>query len=344
MIANAQGGPQHPAYEAAATDTPVATARVVLFGDGTWAAETLRRLALDGHQVVAVVLRTRPSNSALADAARALGVPTLQFPRADAPELRAAVVALAPDVLLSVAFNEILRAPLLQVARRGALNVHAGRLPQYRGRNVINWALINGETQLGVTAHLMDEGIDTGDILVQRLLPVGWTDGYGDVLARVIAVVPEVAAEAVAKMARGDGAGTPQANDQSTYFGGRGPDDEWLDWTATSRLLHNKVRAITRPGPGARTMLGRTAVTIWRALWEPDWPRYIATPGQVVGRRPDGVLVKTGDSTLLLQEVQLPGSPPGPPPWPVGTRFGLDPTSTLITLVERVHALEARIP
>jgi methionyl-tRNA formyltransferase len=342
----AQARSSHPLHglAASAPEPPVATARVVLFGDGTWAAETLRRLVQDGHEVVAVVLRARPSNASLADVAREAGVPTLQFQKADTPETREAVAALAPDILLSVAFNEILRAPMLRTARLGSLNVHAGRLPQYRGRNVINWALINGESQIGVTAHLMDEGIDTGDILVQRLLPVGWTDGYGDVLARVIALVPDVAAEAVRMLVRGEATPLPQVHEQSTYFGGRGPDDEWLDWSASSRVLHNKVRAITRPGPGARTLLGRTPIVVWRARWEPDWPRYIATPGQIVGRHPEGVLVKTGDSTLLLQEVQMPGQPPGPPPWPVGTRLGLDPLSTIVSLVERVHALEARLP
>lgn len=319
------------------------TARVLLYGDGSWAAATLVRLLAEGHEVPAVVLRARPSDGTLAEAAHAAGVPVLQFGRANGADALDAVRALAPEVILSVAFNEILRAPLLELARVGCINVHAGKLPEYRGRNVINWALINGETEIGVTAHLMDEGIDTGDLLLQQLVPVGWTDGYGDVLARVVEAVPRVAAEAVAGLASGHLRPQPQLDAWATYFGGRGPDDEWLDWSASSRALHNKIRAITRPAPGARTLLGRAPVVIWRALWEPGWPVYTATPGQVVGYREGGTLVKTGDSTLLVLEAELPDDPPAAPHWPIGTRLGPPALPTLMSLLDRVERLEARL-
>jgi len=86
----------------------------------------------------------------------------------------------------------------------GCLNFHAGKLPFYRGRNVINWAIINGEREIGITAHFMDEGIDTGDILLQRTEPIGWTDTYGDVLARVVAAIPPLVEESVELVASAD--------------------------------------------------------------------------------------------------------------------------------------------
>lgn len=317
-------------------------ARVMLFGDGRWAAETLLRLADDGHQLVAVVVRARPSDGTLAAAAARLAVPVLRPASVNSAPSVAALAALAPDVILSVAYDQILRAPVLVIPPLGCLNVHAGKLPRYRGRNVVNWAIINGETEIGVTVHHMDEGIDTGDIVLQRTLPIGWTDDYATVLARVVDAVPGLAAEAVAQLADGRAARLPQGDSLGTYFGGRGPGDEWLDWHDGSRGLHNKVRAITRPGPGARTMLDDRPVVVWRAHWEPTWPVYTATPGQVVGRRAEGVLVKTGDSTLLLLEVQQGDEPSGRPAWPVGTRLGTDVAAAVATLRRRLETLEAR--
>ena len=317
-------------------------ARVVLFGDGRWAADTLVRLAADCHEVAAVVARANPSDGTLAAAAARLAIPVLRPARVNAASSVAAIAALAPDLILSVAYDQILRPPVLALPSLGCLNVHAGKLPRYRGRNVVNWAIINGETEIGVTVHHMDEGIDTGDIVLQRTLPIGWTDDYATVLARVVEAVPEIAARAVADVVGGRGGRQPQDHALGTYFGGRGPGDEWLDWGASSRDLHNKVRAITRPGPGARTLVDDRPVVVWRAHWEPTWPSYLATPGQVVGRHPEGVLVKTGDSTLLLREVQQGDGPPAVPGWPVGTRLGVDVAATLAALLGRLETLEAR--
>jgi methionyl-tRNA formyltransferase len=317
-------------------------ARVMLFGDGRWAADTLLRLAADGHQLAAVVARARPSDGTLGAAAARLGVPVLRPASVNSEQSVAALAALEPDLVLSVAYDQILRAPVLSLAPLGCLNVHAGKLPRYRGRNVVNWAIINGETEIGLTVHHMDEGIDTGDIVLQRTLPIGWTDDYATVLARVVDAVPALAAEAVAGVVAGSAERRPQDAAQGTYFGGRGPGDEWLDWRGGSRELHNKVRAITRPGPGARTMLNDRAVVVWRAHWEPTWPTYVATPGQVVGRHPDGLLVKTGDSTLLLLEVQQGDEPPARPAWPIGTRLGIDVAAAVATLLRRLETLEAR--
>ena len=105
----------------------------------------------------------------------------------------------SPDLNLSVSYDQIIRRPLLEAAPLGFVNFHAGKLPIYRGRNVVNWALINGETEIGLTAHFMDEGIDTGDILLQRTLPIAWTDTYGDVLSRVVDAFPDLVRDAVAR-------------------------------------------------------------------------------------------------------------------------------------------------
>ena len=240
---------------------------------------------------------------------------------------------------MSVSYDQIVRRPLLEAAPLGFVNFHAGKLPHYRGKNVVNWALINGEPEIGMTGHYMDEGIDTGDILLQRTLPIAWTDTYGDVLDRVVAAFPDLVETTLAMIADGTAVPRRQAQLPGTYFAARREGDEWLDWSDASRHLHNKVRAITRPGPGALTLLDGQPVVIWRAHWDPSWPSYIATPGEVVGRRIDGVIVKTGDSTLLVLEAGAPGRLGGVPAWPTGTRLGFGPDA-VPALLRRIRALE----
>ncbi len=317
--------------------------RLLLFGDGAWAADALARLAQGRHCVVGAIVREHPSDLTLAETACALGVPVLRPHDVNDPGFVDSLRSLAPDLGLSIAYDQIFHRPALDSAPLGFLNFHAGDLPCYRGRNVINWAIINGETAVGLTVHFVGEGIDSGDILLQRALPIGWTETYGDVLRRVVEAMPSLVAEAVDLVADGSFVTKPQAGQLGTYFAGREEGDEWLDWSDSSYNLHNKVRGIGRPGPGARTLLGRQVVVVWRAFYDRSWPKYIATPGQVVGRSPGaGALVKTGDSTLLVQEAQVGGGESMAPCWRIGTRLGLNMAQSLQTMLERLERLEAR--
>lgn len=306
--------------------SPVSALRLVLLGDGEWASRSLERLQGTRHEVVAVLQRARPTDSGLADAARRFGIPVQAPARINEPDVTRVLAGLAPDLLVSIAYDQILHAPARAVARHGALNLHAGRLPWYRGRNVINWAIINGESEIGLTAHFMDDGIDTGDILLQRVLPMSWTDTYGSVLQRVVDAIPDLVVQSVDLIASGTFDVRSQRDHPGSYFGPRREGDEWLDWSSSSAALHNKIRAITHPGPGARTIAGDAPVIIWRAFADPAAPCYTAISGQVVGRPAGGgALVKTGDSTLLVQEIQTEGGSPASPAWPIGTRLGIDP-------------------
>jgi methionyl-tRNA formyltransferase len=246
----------------------------------------------------------------------------MQFRRCNAPECIDEVRRLNPDVNLSVSYDQILRREIRETAPLGFVNFHAGKLPYYRGRSVLNWAIINGETEVGLTAHFVDDGIDTGDIILQRVLPIGWTDTYGDVLQRVVKAFPDLVVHAAELLASGTYDRLPQSHLMGSYFSRREPGDEWLDWNTTSRDLHNKIRGIAQPAPGARTTHADAPVIIWRAYYDPSWPNYIAIPGQVVGRIPEvGVVVKTGDSVLRIELIQHQGGKPEIPTWPIGTRL-----------------------
>lgn len=314
--------------------------RICLFGDGAWAANSLAALIDSGHTVTGVVLRVQPTSPVLEQAATRYQIPVFQPERVNAAAFLSMLATLGADLGLSIAYNQIFNIAAYSAVSLPLVNFHAGKLPCYRGRNVINWALVNGEKEVGLTSHFVDDGIDTGRILLQRTLPISWTDGYGDVLARVVSVFPAFVIDTVRLVAKGE-KGYPQ-NGEGTYFPGRGRDDEWLDWNDTSFHLHNKIRAITRPGPGARTWLADGEIRIWRAFYDPSWPSYIAKPGAVVGRSADGVYVKTCDSVIRIEEVESETNGPERPHWPPGTRLGLDLVCMLTTLENRFKAIENR--
>ena len=311
--------------------------RLLYFGDGDWATKSLLRLIQEGHEVIGVVTRINPSDPSLLQTAQEAGFPVFQPVNVNAPEFVKKAAALKPELNLSFSYDQILHQPILESAPLGFINFHAGKLPDYRGRNVVNWALINGEEEIGLTSHYINEGIDTGDIILQRTLPILWTDNYGHLLERLVVAFPELVADTVRLIANDEVKPQPQTQLQGSYFSKRENGDEWLDWSDSSRNLYNKVRAISHPGPGARTLLKGQVVTIWCASYDPSWPTYIATPGQIVGSNPgEGVMVKTGDSTLLLKIVQLGGNEPYTPKWRIGTRLG-------VNLIDYIHSLEARL-
>lgn len=308
-----------------------------------WGAEALRLLHQAGREIVGVVLRATPTDGTLEAAARELGYPVFQPARCNAPAFLGQIRDLRPDLNLSVSYDQILKRPILDSAPRGFVNFHAGKLPHYRGRSVVNWAIINGESEIGITAHFVDEGIDTGDIILQRTLPVGWTDSYGDVLPRVIAAFPGLVADTVELLTAGNFSRTPQSPLAGSYFPRRGPGDECLDWGDKSWNLYNKIRGISRPAPGAASWIEGAPVTIWRAEYDASWPEYIATPGQVVGVEPGrGARVKTGDSTLLVTEAQMGDNAPFTPQWRIGSRLAVNIEARLRDVEARLARMETR--
>ena len=316
--------------------------RIGYFGDGIWAANSLLRLLEDGHEILFVVLRHMPSDDSLEKIARDTGIPIRSPRHVNAQEFVNWVRSLKPDLNISMSYDQILRRPIIESAPLGFINCHAGKLPYYRGRNVINWAIINNEQEIGLTVHYVDEGIDTGDIILQHLLPISWDDTYGSVLEKIQKAFPDLLAKAVGLVEKGEVTRRPQAHLEGTYFSARIRGDEWIDWNDTSLNIYNKIRAITRPGPGARTLLDNRVLIVWHAHYDLSWPKYIATPGEVVSVIPgQGVKVKTGDSTLILKRVQFGGEDEVEhiPNFRIGTRFGINIIDAMYKLQREVAEL-----
>jgi methionyl-tRNA formyltransferase len=314
--------------------------RFLFFGDGLWAANCLKRLMDDGHEALAVVMRRKQSDDTLAELARVCNLPVCVPDRVNDPEFVDWVSSLSPRINISVSYDQILRRAIRQSAPQGFINVHAGKLPYYRGRNPLNWAIINNETEIGLTVHYVDKGIDTGDIVLQRTVPLNWEDTYGTALEKVQGALPDLLAEAVEIIDRGEVVRQPQAHLAGSYFSRRVPGDEWIDWRDSSMDIYNKIRAITHPGPGARTTLDGRTLILWQCCYDPGWPKYKATPGEVVGSTLDhGARVKTGDSTVVLEMVQFEGEPHESPRLPIGTRFQANLYENVLQLREEVKQM-----
>jgi methionyl-tRNA formyltransferase len=221
---------------------------------------------------------------------------------------------LAPDLLFCVGWTQLLKTPVLEIPKIGCLGFHASLLPYYRGRAPVNWAIINGEKQTGNTLMFLDEGVDTGDILAQRAFPIADHDTCATIYERVAISEDEMIREVMPLIHEGRMPRRPQDHAAATVMPRRRPEDGVVDWTRTTKQLHDWVRALTHPYPGAFTTLAGRRVWIWKASpWRPG-------PGGSAPARPrpgmwrlEGtpprLVAGTGDGELSLERVQFDGDP-----------------------------------
>ena len=176
--------------------------------------------------------------------------------------------ALQPDFLFSFYYRNMLKPPLLAIPARGALNMHGSLLPKYRGRVPVNWAVINGETETGATLHYMTAKPDAGDIVDQQAVPILADDTAADVFQKVTAAAAAVLDRRLPALIAGNAPRIPQDLAAGNYFGGRKPADGRIDWTQTAQSVHNLVRGVAPPYPGAFTQLPGGLLKILRTRLE----------------------------------------------------------------------------
>jgi methionyl-tRNA formyltransferase len=191
--------------------------------------------------------------ASVADAAREHGLSAVMPDDANGAELAARVAQLQPDFIFSFYYRSMLGAPLLRSARRGALNIHGSLLPKYRGRAPVNWAILNGERETGATLHYMVERADAGDIVDQLAVPILEDDDARQVFGKVTAAAEIVLARSLPGLIAGDAPRRPQLIEPGQYFGRRTSEDGRIDWEQPAVRIHNLVRAVAPPFPGAFT-------------------------------------------------------------------------------------------
>jgi methionyl-tRNA formyltransferase len=237
--------------------------------------------------------------------AREARIPVLEQARPAAPEVAARIAELQPDFLFSFYFRHMIPGDVLHLARRGALNLHGSLLPRYRGRCPVNWVLVNGERETGVTLHYMEEKPDRGDIVAQRAVPIADDDTALSLNAKLCLATRALLRATYPALLAGTAPRSPQDHSRATYFGGRRPEDGRLEWSRSARQLYDLIRAVTAPYPGAFTSYrGRRLVVWWARPLEVSVER--AVPGEVVETRNGaGVVVATGAGSLLVERVEL---------------------------------------
>lgn len=282
--------------------------RVVFMGTPAFAVPTLDALVSAGHEVLAVVAQPdKPSGRGnvltsppTVERARALGLDVLQPKAVKSGAFPAWMEGCGADVAVVVAYGRILTPRLLAAPRRGCVNVHASLLPKYRGAAPIQWAVVRGERETGVTTMLMDEGLDTGDMLLRRATPIGPDETAEELAGRLSVLGADLLVETLARFDEL----VPEKQDPAaaTLAPLLKKEDGLMDWARPARALHDQVRGLT-PWPGGYTTLRAATLKVHRTRVLAEGGQ-AAAPGTVVG---PGLAVATGEGVLEIVEGQMPG-------------------------------------
>lgn len=291
--------------------------RVVAFGYMTWGRRTIEAILAAGHEVPLVV--THPDsdnayekifNESVAELAADHDIPVLVRDRADDEEVRSAISAAAADVMVVANWRTWLAPEVFSIPRLGTLNVHDALLPAYAGFAPLNWALINDEPEVGVTAHMMNAEFDAGDVVLQRSTPVTDDDVITDLFDRTLAMFGPITVDALELIASGRTDWAPQDRRAASYFHRRTEEENRLNWSWPARDLFNLVRAQLDPYPNAYCFHGSRRLRIVAA--SVTGTPYGGTPGRIFIRKGTGVVVVAGAEArrganpgLLVERVRL---------------------------------------
>lgn len=279
--------------------------RIGYFADGPWGHNAFKKIIEDNSlDIVFVMVRYDSQDPVLIELAREYGIPLLLHPNVNSDEFLEIAKRYEADLFVSMSFNQIFRRIFIDLPKYGTINCHAGKLPFYRGRNILNWALINDEKEFGITVHYVDEGIDTGDIILQRVYPITDEDDYGTLLDVAYTQCADILYDAIKLIQNREVKRIPQSSisEVGLYCGMRREGDETLNWNQTSREIFNFVRAITLPGPCARSLVGGDECIIEKVSLIKGCPIYKGIPGQVIKKENDNLFVKTLDSYIVIEK------------------------------------------
>ncbi|MBJ6799557.1 methionyl-tRNA formyltransferase [Geomonas propionica] len=284
--------------------------RIIFMGTPEFACPTLRTLIERGENVVAVVTQPdRPKGrgqQTLPPPVKVLaeehGIPVLQPVKVRLPESIEQIRALEPDLIVVIAFGQILPKALLDIPKHGCINVHASLLPRYRGAAPLNWCIINGENETGVTTMMMDVGLDTGDMLLKSATPIDPDEDTQSLHDRMSRLGAELLAETLDRLVAGELIPEKQDDALTCYAPMMKKEDGLIDWTRSARDIKNQVRGMT-PWPGAFSFLDDKLLKVYKVQATAG----TGNPGEVVAAGRDGIEVACGEGSLLIRELQLEG-------------------------------------
>lgn len=283
--------------------------RVVFMGTPEFAVPSLEALLKSDDQVVGIVTQPdRPKGrgqtltpSPVKRVAQREQLPLLQPTKIKDPAFLAALAAWKPDLIAVAAFGRILPPTILNLPPRGCLNVHGSLLPKYRGAGPIQWAIMNGEKETGITTMLMDEGMDSGAILLQERLAISPDDTTQTLSPRLAELGWRLLLKTIAQLKAGTLVPSQQDHSRATLAPLLKKEDGVIDWTMSATAIANRIRGLT-PWPGAHTFAGEDRWAIWRAMAMTEQVKEL--PGTVTQVTKDAIHVATGHGVLVLNELQ----------------------------------------
>ena len=287
--------------------------RVIFMGTPDFATGTLEEIVLAGHEIVGVV--TQPDKpkgrgktlmpTPVKEVAMKYELPVYQPKKVREPEFVEILRSLKPDVMVVAAFGQIISKEILEMPKYGCINVHASLLPAYRGAAPIQWAVINGEKESGVTIMQMDEGIDTGDMIEKVVVPIAEDETGGSLFEKLSQAGAKLCVKVLKALEEGKAVREKQPEESTTPYA-KMIDKKMgaINWENSAKEIEQLIRGLN-PWPSAYTKLQGKTLKIWRAavLFEDSND----APGQVVQVTKDSIVVQTGHGLLKILELQLEG-------------------------------------
>ncbi|PSL42205.1 methionyl-tRNA formyltransferase [Planomicrobium soli] len=286
--------------------------KIVFMGTPAFSAPILRMLVEEGYEVISVVTQPdRPvgrkkvmTPTPVKEEAIRLGLPVYQPEKLKNPEELQVVLDMAPDLVITAAFGQILPSALLEAPKLGAINVHASLLPAYRGGAPIHQAIIDGQTETGVTIMYMVDRLDAGDIISQVTVPIQKQDHTGILFDKLSEAGTELLKATLPSIIDGTNERIPQNEEQVTYARNISREQERIDWSKSTLEIYNQVRGL-HPWPVAYTSYNEANLKIWWA--EEASSHKTGKPGEVLEMADDTILVQTGNGVLAIKELQPAG-------------------------------------
>ena len=285
--------------------------RTVFMGTPEFALDTFQGLIDFGLNLVAAYTQPdRPKGRGkklaappVKELALKYEIPVFQPQKLREPAVVEELKALQPDLIVVVAYGQILPKSVLEIPQYGCINVHASLLPKYRGAAPINKAIIDGETETGVTTMYMDVGLDTGDMLIKRSLPIGENETAGELHDRLAAIGREAMEETLRQICDGTLKAEKQDDERTCYAPMMKKEDGLIDWSQPATAVHNLIRGLD-PWPGAYTHLDGEVLKVSATEVEADLS---GKPGEILSADKTGVRVACGEGGLVIDGLQLPG-------------------------------------
>lgn len=288
--------------------------KIIFMGTPDFSVPALEALAQGGHQILAAV--TQPDRqkgrgkavlmTPVKERAIALSIPVYQPEKVREPSFVELLKGMRPDVIVVVAFGQILPKAVLDIPQLGCVNIHASLLPKYRGAAPIQWSIIDGESQTGITTMMMDTGLDTGDMLEQCVVPIAPKETGGSLHDKLSRAGGELILSTLEQLEHGTAVRTPQPKEGSSYARMLDKALGEIDWAMDGASIERLVRGLN-PWPSAYTWWNGKMIKIWDADVVKESDGKMAEPGRIVHVDHASILVQTGRGLLAVQSLQLEG-------------------------------------